>query len=164
MRSSDSPACLRSRECMSTQTLQPLIWLARRLMRSRVIDGTPARLADVPRACSAFMAPGTVIAGFLIRACMTVLQGRWCRCQVPAFQQVSSSRHIGSISRVYWYDPQQPRNVTMTEQEWLAEGFEEHRTRLRAVAYRMLGSVSEADDAVQEAWLRLSRSETSEIE
>ncbi len=46
----------------------------------------------------------------------------------------------------------------------LAESFEAHRTRLRAVAYRMLGSVSEADDAVQEAWLRLSRSEAERIE
>jgi RNA polymerase sigma-70 factor (ECF subfamily) len=46
----------------------------------------------------------------------------------------------------------------------LAESFEAHRTRLRAVAYRMLGSVSEADDAVQEAWLRLSRSEAEELE
>jgi RNA polymerase sigma factor (sigma-70 family) len=46
----------------------------------------------------------------------------------------------------------------------LAQLFEEHRTRLRAVAYRMLGSVSEADDAVQEAWLRLSRSRAEEIE
>ncbi|MGX7760175.1 RNA polymerase sigma factor SigJ [Streptomyces angustmyceticus] len=44
------------------------------------------------------------------------------------------------------------------DHEWLAERFEEHRGHLRAVAYRMLGSVSEADDAVQEAWLRLSRS------
>ena len=46
----------------------------------------------------------------------------------------------------------------MDEREWLAERFEEHRTRLRAVAYRMLGSLSEADDAVQEAWLHISRS------
>src|SRR6059058_1249365 len=52
----------------------------------------------------------------------------------------------------------------MDEREWLAERFEEHRARLRAVAYRMLGSVSEADDAVQEAWLRLSRSDENEIE
>ena len=52
----------------------------------------------------------------------------------------------------------------MDEREWLAERFEEHRTRLRAVAYRMLGSVGEADDAVQEAWLRLSRADASEIE
>ena len=52
----------------------------------------------------------------------------------------------------------------MDEQDWLVEGFEEHRTRLRAVAYRMLGSLSEADDAVQEAWLRLSRSDTSEVD
>src|SRR5919198_1710731 len=52
----------------------------------------------------------------------------------------------------------------MEQQDWLAERFEEHRTHLRAVAYRMLGSVSEADDAVQEAWLRLSRTDTSEVD
>ena len=52
----------------------------------------------------------------------------------------------------------------MDERDWLAERFEEHRTHLRAVAYRMLGSVSEADDAVQEAWLRLSRSDAHAIE
>ena len=52
----------------------------------------------------------------------------------------------------------------MTDQEWLAERFEENRSRLRAVAYRMLGSLSEADDAVQDAWLRVSRAETSEVE
>jgi RNA polymerase sigma-70 factor, ECF subfamily len=47
----------------------------------------------------------------------------------------------------------------MDERDWLADRFEEHRPRLRAVAYRMLGSTSEADDAVQEAWIRLSSSE-----
>lgn len=52
----------------------------------------------------------------------------------------------------------------MTEGEWLAERFEVHRTHLRAVAYRMLGSPGEADDAVQEAWLRLSRSDISGVE
>jgi RNA polymerase sigma factor (sigma-70 family) len=52
----------------------------------------------------------------------------------------------------------------MDEQQWLAQRFEEHRTHLRAVAYRTLGSVSEADDALQETWLRLSRSNTSGIE
>jgi RNA polymerase sigma factor (sigma-70 family) len=52
----------------------------------------------------------------------------------------------------------------MDEREWLAERFEEHRTHLRAVAYRMLGSLSEADDAVQEAWLRLSRVDASQVE
>jgi RNA polymerase sigma factor (sigma-70 family) len=52
----------------------------------------------------------------------------------------------------------------MDERDWLAERFEEHRGRLRAVAYRMLGSLSEADDAVQEAWLRLSRTDTREVD
>jgi RNA polymerase sigma factor (sigma-70 family) len=52
----------------------------------------------------------------------------------------------------------------MDEQEFLAEQFEEHRARLRAVAFRMLGSRSEADDAVQEAWIRLSRSGTSGVQ
>jgi RNA polymerase sigma factor (sigma-70 family) len=52
----------------------------------------------------------------------------------------------------------------MDDDEFLAERFEEHRTHLRAVAYRMLGSLSEADDAVQEAWLRLSRSDPNAIE
>jgi RNA polymerase sigma factor (sigma-70 family) len=52
----------------------------------------------------------------------------------------------------------------VTERDWLAKRFEEHRAHLRAVAYRMLGSVSEADDAVQEAWLRLSRSDAKAID
>src|SRR3954453_10387382 len=48
--------------------------------------------------------------------------------------------------------------------EWLAERFEADRTRLQSVAYRLLGSATEADDAVQEAWLRLNRTDTSEVE
>jgi RNA polymerase sigma factor (sigma-70 family) len=51
----------------------------------------------------------------------------------------------------------------MDEHQWLAERFEENRGHLRAVAYRMLGSLSEADDAVQESWLHLSRSDTSGV-
>jgi RNA polymerase sigma-70 factor (ECF subfamily) len=54
--------------------------------------------------------------------------------------------------------------VTVDEIDWLAERFEAHRIHLRAVAYRMLGSLSEADDAVQEAWLRLSRADSSGVE
>jgi RNA polymerase sigma factor (sigma-70 family) len=54
--------------------------------------------------------------------------------------------------------------VTVDERHWLVERFEENRTHLRRVAYRMLGSRSEADDAVQEAWLRLSRSDASGVE
>ncbi|MGZ6641853.1 MAG: sigma-70 family RNA polymerase sigma factor [Solirubrobacteraceae bacterium] len=52
----------------------------------------------------------------------------------------------------------------MDDRDFLAERFEEHRNRLRAVAYRMLGSLSEADDAVQEAWLRLTRVDADELE
>lgn len=52
----------------------------------------------------------------------------------------------------------------MEEMLWFAERFEEHRPRLRAVAYRMLGSLSEADDALQEAWIRTTRSDGSAIE
>ena len=51
----------------------------------------------------------------------------------------------------------------METHDWLAERFEEHRTHLRAVAYRILGSISDADDAVQEAWLRLARSDSSQV-
>ena len=52
----------------------------------------------------------------------------------------------------------------MDEHDWLAERFEAHRTHLRGVAYRMLGSATEADDAVQEAWIRLSRSGADDVE
>jgi RNA polymerase sigma-70 factor (ECF subfamily) len=54
--------------------------------------------------------------------------------------------------------------VTEYDSDRLAERFEEHRASLTAVAFRMLGSTSEADDAVQEAWLRLSRSDAGSIE
>ena len=52
----------------------------------------------------------------------------------------------------------------MDDQQWLAERFERHRGRLQAVAYRMLGSLTEADDAVQEAWLRVSRADASGVD
>jgi RNA polymerase sigma-70 factor (ECF subfamily) len=52
----------------------------------------------------------------------------------------------------------------MTDQDWLAQRFEANRPHLRGVAYRMLGSLTEADDAVQEAWIRLSRTDTSDVD
>jgi RNA polymerase sigma factor (sigma-70 family) len=55
------------------------------------------------------------------------------------------------------------RDLTVADQQLLAQRFEEQRTHLRAVAYRMLGSLTEADDAVQEAWLRLSRADTDDV-
>src|SRR5215212_9783459 len=69
----------------------------------------------------------------------------------------------GSV-RHYYNDGTRQRKVTVDEQDWLARLFEENRTHLRAVAYRMLGSTGEADDAVQETWLRLARSDTSGVE
>src|SRR5438067_2026561 len=58
----------------------------------------------------------------------------------------------------------QAEQQQQSDREWLAQRFEEHRPRLRGVAYRMLGSLNEADDAVQDAWLRLSRSDDSDID
>jgi RNA polymerase sigma-70 factor (ECF subfamily) len=61
-------------------------------------------------------------------------------------------------------DESRAKKVTVSDNGWPGDQFEVHRAHLRAVAYRMLGSTGEADDAVQEAWLRLNRSETSTIE
>jgi RNA polymerase sigma factor (sigma-70 family) len=55
-------------------------------------------------------------------------------------------------------------DVTVNEHDWLAQEFEEHRAHLRTVAYRMLGSVTESDDALQEAWLRLSRADPARVD
>jgi DNA-directed RNA polymerase specialized sigma24 family protein len=52
----------------------------------------------------------------------------------------------------------------LEKSNWLAQCFEAHRARLRGIAFRMLGSLADADDAVQETWLRLSRSQTGEVE
>ena len=52
----------------------------------------------------------------------------------------------------------------MNDQGWLAERFEANRSHLRGVAFRMLGSLTEADDAVQEAWIRLSRTDTTDVD
>ncbi|HET7472646.1 MAG TPA: sigma-70 family RNA polymerase sigma factor [Candidatus Limnocylindrales bacterium] len=61
-------------------------------------------------------------------------------------------------------DDERTDETRMPPQDWLAERFEAHRGHLRGVAYRMLGSLSEADDAVQEAWIRLSRTNADEVE
>src|SRR5712671_7626039 len=56
------------------------------------------------------------------------------------------------------------KGCDMSDRDWLAAQFEEHRPHLRRVAYRMLGTIDDSDDAVQEAWLRLSRTDDSAIE
>src|SRR5262249_37613122 len=63
-----------------------------------------------------------------------------------------------------WYDGSNNRKVSVDQSQFLAERFEANRSHLRSVAYRMLGSMTDADDAVQETWLRLSRTDTSGVE
>jgi RNA polymerase sigma factor (sigma-70 family) len=68
------------------------------------------------------------------------------------------------VSVRHLFDGWEPEDVTVDENEWLATRFEERRLHLRGVAYRMLGSVTEAEDAVQEAWLRLSHRDAGRID
>src|SRR5437870_10956118 len=73
----------------------------------------------------------------------------------------------GRRVRRHWYDGSKHRKVSkeaVDQHQFLAERFEANRAHLRSVAYRVLGSISHADDAVQETWLRLSRADTSAVE
>jgi RNA polymerase sigma-70 factor (ECF subfamily) len=74
------------------------------------------------------------------------------------------SGHIDRLLFVISTDGRRERDVTVIARDWQTEEFEQHRRHLRAVAYRMLGSVSDADDVVQEAWLRLNRSDADSVE
>jgi RNA polymerase sigma-70 factor (ECF subfamily) len=90
----------------------------------------------------------------------------------PARIAAGLPRTVGGAGRLSHRDPPRGHRPdgnrwiigAMQDQTWLAERFEANRPHLRGVAYRMLGSLSEADDAVQEAWIRLSRSDTREVE
>src|SRR5882757_1376746 len=75
----------------------------------------------------------------------------------------SNSGHIGAVAFVNVMS-QTVEAISVGDDDGLAARFEEGRTHLRGVAYRMLGSLSEAEDAVQEAWLRLSRADTDGVE
>src|SRR4051812_22615378 len=82
---------------------------------------------------------------------------------IPAVMMCSSGRADQWVSHLP--DTHRPRDVTaMSESDLLAAEFEEHRARLTAVAHRLLGSRAEAEDAVQEAWLRVSRADSSEVD
>src|SRR4029450_2899527 len=82
----------------------------------------------------------------------------------PLLHGTSPERSHLSARVRHLYDGCRGKDVTVNAIDWQTEEFERHRPHLRAVAYRMLGSLSDADDVVQEAWLRLSRSEAASIE
>src|SRR5713226_2710979 len=85
-------------------------------------------------------------------------------CDPPDRLSRARRCHIRHVWRVTSLAQHYGGREPMEKHEWLAEAIEESRPHLQAVAYRLLGSLSEADDAVQEAWLRLSRSDTSSVE
>src|SRR5262249_5444221 len=78
------------------------------------------------------------------------------------WEPASLTQLPGFVRRIN--DGTQPKDVSVDHDGWLAERFDEHRTRLKAVGYRMLGSLSEADDAVQETWLRLNRTDSGSVQ
>src|SRR3569833_3021293 len=82
--------------------------------------------------------------------------------RIPVVMMCSSGRADQWVSHLP--DTHRPREVTaLSDPDLLAAEFEEHRDRLTAVAHRLLGSRAEAEDAVQEAWLRVSRADSSEV-
>jgi RNA polymerase sigma factor (sigma-70 family) len=82
---------------------------------------------------------------------------------VLPFEGLVPVRHVGRLPFVIPNDGRDGKDVTVNERHWQTEEFERHRRHLRAVAYRMLGSLSDADDVVQEAWLRLNRSDADSV-
>src|SRR4051812_2920898 len=136
------------RQCPSTHTLHPLIWLARRHTSSTRFASRPAPPTAAPKACSASIAPGTTYAGCSMRGSMAF-----------SFSVVS---HRPTVGR-HPYDDAERKDVTVTD-DTLNESFEASRPRLHAIAARMLGSDAEADDAVQETWLRASRAGTDDVD
>src|SRR5947207_1627247 len=86
--------------------------------------------------------------------CPRVSHRRGARCQC------GDTTQRGNVTMPVPAPPPHPR----TDSDWLAGAFEAHREHLRAVAYRLLGSMSDADDAVQDTWLRLTSADASEVE
>jgi len=80
-----------------------------------------------------------------------------------SYVRSASPSHPRGLDGHFYVRPRQENVTDGREHDVLAERFEAHRARLRAVAYQTLGSASEADEAVQEAWLRLSRTDPGDI-
>src|SRR3954466_8971373 len=99
--------------------------------------------------------------GYVFLSPRTLIAGPFVDRKIASFG-CAASHHPRPIR--HCYDGRRREDVTVVVTDELAQQFEQNRAHLRAVAYRMLGSLSEAEDAVQEAWLRLSRSDAGEIE
>src|SRR5918998_1655894 len=144
------------------------------VLTPRTASATPAPVARSPRTSSKPSAAGRSLRlRTRTRAPACCSRGTTSRPRLPAppvtrmvfIGSPSGLGHIREVPRVYPDDPRLERNVTpVDEATWLTERFEEQRSRLRSMAYRMLGSGSEADDAVQDAWLRVSRADTREVD
>src|SRR5579872_7424257 len=140
---------------LATQALQALTWLTRRWTSSIVSAGTPPESLALFRATTACQAPGRTAAGFFMRASTSLaLFPGWVSSAVGPL--LHGCRHP-------WRPFPRKECDEMADSDSLALEFESYRAHLRGVAYRVLGSFSDADDAVQEAWVRLSRTDVSDV-
>src|SRR4051794_27105759 len=98
--------------------------------------------------------------GYVFLSPRTLIAGPFVDRKIASFG-CAASHHPRPIR--HCYDGRRREDVTVVMTDELAQQFEQNRAHLRAVAYRMLGSASEAEDAVQEAWLRLTRSDSAEV-
>src|SRR5215211_1334827 len=134
------------------------------VVRSPVTSSMPSTLSPPPRLSTRSSRPASRSRGTTCRPRVPVppvIRMGAVMVSPPAWH---GACHICRLWGVIAMTPGDGRMRPMDERDWLADRFEEHRPHLRAVAYRMLGSLAEADDAVQDAWLRLSRAGAGEVE